>query len=458
MVKQRSLFVLCILALFLFSFAAVAAPPSPVVPAAAQPSAHFDPVKATDAWLATISPAVRARSDSYFDGGCWLILWDCLVTVAIMFLLLATGISALLRDFTARLVRPPILQWLLYWIGFCIVTALLAFPLAVYQDFIRERSFGLSNQTFPDWLRDTLIGFALLLLFGGALFVAVLALVRRFPKTWHWWAALAALLFSTFSTAIAPVLIAPLFNRYTPLRDSPLKSEILALARQNGIAANNVYEDDASRQSKRVSANVMGLFGTDRITLNDNLLNRCSPQAVLSVMGHEMGHYVMHHIAISMLYLAIGFAVVFWILKRALDFALFRWGARWRVSGPADVAALPLAVLILIVLNFVSLPISNSLTRMQEYEADIFGLNSARQPDGEAEVDLLLGEYRKLDPSPLEEFVFFDHPSGRTRIFAAMRWKAENLCLFSPDLPCVIEPFSTPSPTAHSARSAAPLQ
>ena len=90
---------------------------------------------------------------------------------------------------------------------------------------------------------------------------------------------------------------------------------------------------------------------------------------------------------------------------------------------------LPLAVLILSVLSFVFTPINNTLVGTQEYEADIFGLNSARQPDGFAEAALLLGEYRKLDPSPLEEFLLFDHPSGRTRICSAMRWKAENHCL-----------------------------
>jgi STE24 endopeptidase len=99
-----------------------------------------------------------------------------------------------------------------------------------------------------------------------------------------------------------------------------------------------------------------------------------------------------------------------------------------------------LAVLILAVINFLATPIGNSFIRIQEYEADIFGLNAARQPDGEAEVDLLLGEYRKLSPGPLEEILFFDHPSGRSRIRAAMRWKAENLCLFDPTLSCAAEP------------------
>jgi STE24 endopeptidase len=117
-----------------------------------------------------------------------------------------------------------------------------------------------------------------------------------------------------------------------------------------------------------------------------------------------------------------------------------------------DAAVLPLAVLILSTLSFLFSPIGNTFTRTQEYEADIFGLDAARQPDGEAEVDLLLGEYRKLDPSPLEEFLFFDHPSGRTRIYAAMRWKAENLCLFDPALPCAIPAPNAPSRPSETLR------
>jgi STE24 endopeptidase len=113
-------------------------------------------------------------------------------------------------------------------------------------------------------------------------------------------------------------------------------------------------------------------------------------------------------------------------LRWGLDWSLARWGAQWHIRDTGDPAVLPLAVLILSILFFVFTPINNTLVRTQEYEADIFGLNTAREPDGFAEAALLLGEYRKLDPSPLEEFLLFDHPSGRTRIYSAMRWKAEN--------------------------------
>jgi STE24 endopeptidase len=127
--------------------------------------------------------------------------------------------------------------------------------------------------------------------------------------------------------------------------------------------------------------------------------------------------------------LVFGFAFLSWGLKVALA----RWGARWGIRGITDAAVLPLAVIVFSIFSFVTTPIGNTITRTMEFEADMYGLNAARQPDGEANVDMLLGEYRKLDPSPVEEFIFFDHPSGRTRITAAMRWKAENLDTASPE-------------------------
>jgi Zn-dependent protease with chaperone function len=271
---------------------------------------------------------------------------------------------------------------------------------------------------------------------GGAAFCVLVAVVRKLPRTWPLWGAIVALLVITISAVIGPVFLAPLFNKYEPLANQNIKNQILSMARANGIPAHDVYEEDASRQSKRVSANVSGLFGTDRITLNDNLLARCSPQAVMATMGHEMGHYVMHHIYNGLMFSAILIVVMFGVLRWGLDRFAGRFGHRWKLQNATDLAAVPLAVLILATISFVRTPIQNSFTRAQESEADIFGLNASRQPDGEAEVDLLLGEHRKLDPGPLEEAIFFDHPSGRTRITAAMRWKAENLCLFDTALAC----------------------
>lgn len=424
-----------------FGLAAFGAPPqAPIVPSAAQPSTHFDVYAATNAWLDTVPSTARKASNAYFEGGYWLILWDFLYGAAVMVLLLETKISARMRDLAERLTGLVWLQSFLYWAGFVVAAAALMFPLTFYEDFFREHKYGLSNQNFASWFRDQLVGMLVIIILGGIAFVVLSGVMRRVPQTWHLWGTGIAILFLIIGMLIGPVYIAPLFNTYKPLRNPMIKSQILSLAHANGIPAADVYEVDASRQSKRVSANVSGLLGTERITLNDNLLNRCSPQAIMAVMGHEMGHYVLHHLYNAVICAVIVVAITFAMLRRGMVWMLSRWGTRWHVHGEADLAALPVVVLILLTLNFLFTPIGNTFTRTQEYEADIFGLNASREPDGEAEADLLLGEYRKLDPTPVEEFIFFDHPSGRTRIYAAMRWKAENLCLFDKSLTCYSPP------------------
>jgi len=428
-------------AFLLLTVAVWAEPPKvPPVPDGAEASAHFDAKAATDAWLATMSGKEKANSDAYFEGGYWLILWDFLYTLGVMALLLETKFSARLRDWAERLVRARFLQCWLYWILFSVVGYLLTFPLTVYEGYLREHQYGLSNLSFGGWFSEEMTGFAVLAVLGGLAFTAFVAVVRRWPNNWHVRGTVVGVVFLTIGIVIGPVFIAPLFNTYKPLENQTIKQSILSLARANGIPATDVYEVDASKQSKRVSANVSGFLGTERITLNDNLLARCSPQSILSVMGHEMGHYVLHHIYNSLIFFTIVIAVMFWVLRRGMEYALARWGERWGLRGIGDVAALPVAVIILATLGFLFTPIGNSFTRAQEYEADLYGLNAARQPDGEAEADVLLGEYRKMDPGPLEEMIFFDHPSGRTRIYAAMRWKAENLCLFDAKLPCTNRP------------------
>jgi STE24 endopeptidase len=415
-------------------------PSVPQVPEAAQASAHFDAQAATDAWLATMTSHERARSNAYFEGGYWLTLWDFLYVAAVMVWLLESKFSAQMRDWTGRVVNVRFLRWWLYWVRFSVVVYVFTSPLTYYQGYFRERQYGLLNLGFSGWFSEEMTAFALMAVLGGLAFSVLVLVMRKLPATWHIWGALASIAFVSLGIVFEPVFVAPLFNKYEPLANSAIKQSILSLARANGIPATDVYEMDASKQSKRVSANVSGFLGTERITLNDNLLARCSPQAILAVMGHEMGHYVLHHIYNALIFSTIVIAAAFWLLRLGMERALARWGERWTVRGVSDVAALPLAVLILSTLGFLFTPISNSFTRAQEFEADLYGLNAARQPDGEAEADLLLGEYRKMDPAPLEETFFFDHPSGRTRIYAAMRWKAENLCLFDAKLACTNRP------------------
>lgn len=400
------------------------------VPDAARPSPNFNAEAATEAYLAQIPASARARSDAYFEGGYWLILWDFLYGVVVALLLLNLRWSAAMRNLAERLTRFKPLQTFIYWVEFTILTSILTFPLTVYEGYTREHKYGLATQTFGPWLNDQLKEILVSIVLGGIIVVALFGIVRKLPRTWWIWGAIVTMIFVVFSVMIAPVYIVPIFNKVTPLHDPKITHPILRLAHANGIETNDVYQIDASKQTTRMSANVSGFGKTMRITLNDNLLRRGSPEEIQSVMGHEMGHYVLHHIYKDLLFILVVVVVSFALLHWALDWCLARWGERWQIRGIGDTAVLPLVVLLFSIGGFLMTPIFNTQTRTEEYEADMYGLNASRQPDGFAQAAIHLGEYRKMRPGPVEEFVFFDHPSGYNRIYAAMRWKAENLQLF----------------------------
>jgi STE24 endopeptidase len=400
------------------------------VPAAAQPSPQFDAEAATEAYIALMPPAAVARSNAYFEGGYWLILWDFLYGAAISLVLLNLRWSARMRDMAVRITRFRWLQPLPYAVLYTIVAAVLGFPLEFYENYLREHKYGLATQSFGPWMGDEFKTLLVSVVIGSIAMVVLFAIVRKSPNTWWIWGAVATIGLLTILVAIGPVYLQPIFNTPKKLDDPKITAPILRMAHANGIPTNDVWEIDASRQTTRMSANVSGFGNTMRITLNDNLIQRGSPEEIQAVMGHEMGHYVMNHIPKSLMFFLIldvlSFTYLFWGIKWALS----RWGERWQISSASDPAVVPLVVLLVGILSFVSTPINNTFTRVQEKEADMFGLNASRQPDGFAQAAIHLGEYRKMRPGPIEEFVFFDHPSGHNRIHSAMVWKSQNLELF----------------------------
>jgi len=402
-----------------------------LVPPEAQASPHFDATVATNAYLAQIPADKTARSDAYFEGGYWMILWDFLYGVVVALLLLNLRWSARMRDLAERVTRFKPVHTFVYWLQYLVLTTILVFPLTVYEEYFREHKYGLATQTFGPWMGDQMKGLGVNLVLGGLLAMLLFGVVRRLQRTWWIWGAVVTTLFLIFVSLIAPVFIFPIFNKVTRLDDPKIVDPILSMARANGIPAKNVYEIDASRQTTRMSANVSGFANTMRITLNDNLLRRASPEEIQAVMGHEMGHYVLNHIYKGIMFSLIVTVLAFACLRWALDWTLQRWGEKWQIRGVGDTAVLPLVVLLVSIFSFVTTPVMNTFTRTQEYEADMYGLNTSRQPDGFAQAAIHLGEYRKMSPGPIEEWIFFDHPSGRNRIYAAMRWKAENLKLFT---------------------------
>ncbi|PYI74925.1 MAG: hypothetical protein DMF01_09055, partial [Verrucomicrobia bacterium] len=251
-------------------------------PAAIVNTKSFDPAAATKAWLATVPQEKRQKSDRYFEGGYWLLLWNFLVAVAISIFLLESGISARLRDFAERICTgsswlPQFpLQIACYAIPYFLIVGTLGFPLDFYEHFVREHQYGLATQSFLPWFREQWIGFGLTIIGGTILLIALYAVFRRAPRTWWVWGTVVAVLFMTVVVVITPVFVEPLFNTYKPITNPEIRNPILAMAQANQIPARQVFEVDASRQTTRVSANVAGFLGTTRIALNDNLLKQCT--------------------------------------------------------------------------------------------------------------------------------------------------------------------------------------
>src|ERR1700726_3829603 len=301
--------------------------------AAGQGTPAFDVNAAVEGYLAKMPPAERARSNAYFEGGYWLQLWDFLSTVVVMWLLLRFRVSMRMRDFAERITRFRPLQSAIYWLLFIVTLFVATFPLTVYEGYIREHKYGLSNQTFGPWMRDQVVALGVGIVLGAIFIVPLFGLVRRLGRNWWVWGAVVSVVFIAFFALIAPVYISPLFNKYTKLQDPSIKDPILSMARANGIPATDVYEFDASRQSNRVSPTVSGFATTLRISLNDNLLQRCTLPEIETTMGHEMGHYILNHAYKGLVMFGVVIVIGFAFLNWGINLGLARWGENWGIRG-----------------------------------------------------------------------------------------------------------------------------
>jgi STE24 endopeptidase len=387
----------------------------------------FDADEATRAYLDAFTAEEIANTNGYVNTGYVITLIDVVAAILAAWLMLASGWSRRWRDWAEARFSNVFPQAFIYVPIYLLASLVLLFPLDWFRDFYTEHKYGLATQTFADWLVEHLQG-ALI----GAVLVSILVgllygILRRSPERWWLWGAGLVTGFMLFVIFISPVYVQPVFNDYRPMDEGPLKERIISIARANGMQADDVMQVDQSKQTNRVSANVSGLFGTARIALNDNLLNRASDAAVEAVMAHEIGHYVLNHISKSMTYFLLIIVVCFALANLVFKAMLSRRGTAWGIRGIDDYAGFPLLFAIVTVLLFLATPLLYRLTYIHEYEADLFAINATQDPEAWAEVSLMTAEYRKLHPPAWEENWLNHHPSPYQRIYTAMRWKAENL-------------------------------
>ncbi|MEO0032580.1 MAG: hypothetical protein RIS94_2338 [Pseudomonadota bacterium] len=390
-------------------------------------AAGFDVEHATQAYLNTLQGAARARSDAYFDGGVWVEIVGGLIGVLACWVVVRMRWLASLRTRMERKGWRPWTITLACAALFLVASAALTLPWTVWSGYLREKHYGLMNQPLGGWAGDQLIQLALTVVIGGLLLLVVMAVIRAFPKGWWMVGTGVITAFMALGLMLYPVYIAPLFNTYGELPEGPVRTRITGMAQANHVPAAHIYLVDESRQSDRISANVSGIGPTVRISLNDNLLKRGTVPQVAAVMGHELGHYVLHHLWWALGAMGLLTAAMLWAIARIMP-GLLRWGGRsWGLRDSADPAAIPVLMGLYGAFSLLLIPAMNAITRIEESQADAFGLEAAREPDAFAAIAMQLSQYRKIAPPAWEEALFYDHPSGATRVRMAMQWKKDHV-------------------------------
>ncbi len=401
----------------------------------------IDPAAETARWLATISPEDLERAVTYTRGGHWLLLWGAVVSVVVAWIIIRTGVLSGIRDRLERGRKRPKLVSLLVGVTWLAMSFVLTLPWSIYQSWWRETQYGLTSQPLTGWLTEALMGTAISVVFTGLLIVGLYAIIRHARRLWWAWGAGLAAAAVIFGLLISPILIEPLFNDYTPAPDGPMRDSVVELAQRTGTPDDKIFIYDGSKQSDRYTANVSGLFGSARVAMSDVMFAKGADLAeVRGVVGHEMGHYVhMHSLWITGILIVLA-ALVFWLIDRLFPLAKRLLGAS-RVGDISDPAGLPVLAAVGAVIGLLLTPVQNTMIRLIETDADQFSLVHANEPDGLSRALIKTAEYRAPSPSPLEEILFYDHPSVENRIRMAMAWKATH-----PATEPAPAPEATPTP------------
>ncbi|GGL23117.1 M48 family metalloprotease [Caulobacter rhizosphaerae] len=386
--------------------------------------ALFDPAAATAAYLAQLPPEAHAKATAYTQGGHWLLLWGFVVSALVSVLIVRWGVLVVLRRRLERRKARPVLVSLVVGVVYLLVDSVLSLPWSIYADWWRQKQYGLTSQAFAGWLGEQAISTAIGAVLFGLFLTALYALIRKAPRSWWLWSGGLTAVFITVMMVLAPIYIEPIFNRYTPAPAGPVRDQVVAMARANGIPADKIFVYDGSKQSNAYTANVSGLFGSARVAMSDTMFKQGADLAeVRGVVGHEMGHYAHHHalwIAGVMSLLAI---VAFFLVDRLFAPVAALMSAE-TVRGLADPAGLPVLAVILGLLGLLGQPVTNSLIRIAESDADHYSLVHFNEPDGLSKALVKTIEYRAATPGRLEEILFYDHPAVGNRIRRAMDWKA----------------------------------
>lgn len=383
------------------------ASPTPQPQAAAQDSTAPVPV-----------PEPSAQAMAYYRSGIgwWIIgvLWGLLIPMLFLF----TGFSARLRNIAEFLGRKWFFIIGIYFALFTLINFVIDLPLSYYEEFVRQHAYGLSNQTFNKWFGDALKSLVISLLGGFLLIWIPYLLLKKSPQRWWLYTGLLAIPFLVLMIMIQPVYIDPVFNQFGPMKNKALEAQILNLAERAGITGSRVYEVAKSEDTKALNAYVTGFGSTKRIVLWDNTIARLTEPELLFVMGHEMGHYVLGHIWRGIFFFSALIIVVLFTIHRTAGWLIRRCRSRFGFDHLADVASLPLLLLLFSFFMLIATPLANAFSRYQEHESDRFGLEITQNNHAAATAFVKLQTDNLANPRPgfLIKLMQASHPPLGERI------------------------------------------
>ena len=333
--------------------------------------------------------------------------------------LLFSGLSARLRSVAAGLAGNHFYPTLLiYFALLSLLLSIVQLPLTYYAGYARERAYGLSDQRLGKWAGDQAKGFVVGLVIAAAVLWVPYRLLAASPARWWLWTGALSLPFFVLVLLVTPVFIAPLFNKFGPMRDQALEAEVLAVAARAGVSGARVFEVEKSVDTKKVNAYVTGVGKTKRIVLWDTLLARLTPEQTRFVVGHELGHYVLHHVWLNILTSTALTAAGLYGVHRTADLLLARFGDRFGFTHLADVASMPLLMLLLSLFATVITPALLALSRHHERAADKFGLDLTGDKQAASSAFVALQEQNLAVPRPGRFYKIFraSHPPIGERV------------------------------------------
>ena len=363
---------------------------------------------------------METKNKEYQKKRNWLHFGGIFLTLIILYGAIGFGLTFKFYDWALIATTSKYGIVFLYFLFFSLYSLVLSFPLSFYSGFVLEHQYELSNQTFSAWLwewaKKQILGFVI----SAPLVLLLYVLIWNFQTTWWFLGWLGYASFSLIMGKLFPVIIVPLFYKYSPIKDQELKAKIEALAGRFDLKIRNISALNLSKTTKKANAMFTGFGKTKRVVLGDTLLESFSHSEIETVLAHELGHCKNHDIWKQFLFGTVLSFAGFWIAYQILNALSFELG----YGGPGDVRSFPLFSLIFFLFGLILSPAGNTFSRYAENKADQFALDATKDRQSFISTMQKLSDMNLADPNPnpVIEFLMYDHPPIGKRIRMAERY------------------------------------